>query len=299
MRVRREIFQNLKGISELERATVHFALFADLTVDASVGHELSALPEVTVIRTADRLSFSKALADGLRILRGTLREEDVIVTLTKEYFQESKLIAQMVNAVFAEYYNPKRVILGPMQETKPSLTLASSRLQNGEAALDIDIAEDAAQKEEYSEPLAQPQIAAFYGWLVQFQLKNEEFDNNFAAALKKLKVPFTHLNDLQSEQAPKKARAFSNIFPSAWRESAIATAQKFSLVPEKTADENKWAERLQRLPLLFQRVMISTLLVVGMITALVVFVSPKVNASFSQFFKAGKTDTSQSRSQFP
>lgn len=257
--LRRSLLQKIEGLPELAPASIHFALFVESSVDKTIGHELSSLPEVTVISTADNLSQSKLLADGLRILRGTLREEDVIVSITKEYFNNTRLIAQMVKAVFHNYYNPKRVILGP------------SALEKVSSEVEFDSEENQVE--------AQPGIAAFYGWHVQFQLKSDGFDNDFTGALRELKVPLIELHDIEFESTTSKAKSMAQIFPQNWKESFVQHANRLNLIPMKDNSSNDWTERLQRIPLLFQRVMISALVLIGIITALVVFVSPQVDAS--------------------
>ncbi len=190
----------------------------------------------------------------------------------------------MVKAVFEGYYNPRGIIFGPVRKIEGPTTsiTASNTIDSDIESIPLNVVDDEAV------PPASPQIAAFYGWLVQFQLKNESFDLDFGAALRDLNLPQSDLGDIVSAKSPdEKTPTIKNlgaIIPQSWKSPSLLNSKAFSFVPgnSKSTRENEWPDKLQKLPSIFQRLMISTVVLIGLITMFVVFVSPKVNASITK-----------------
>lgn len=227
--------------------------------------ELSTLPDVTVIRTLPDESVSHTFASGLRIIRGTLREEDLIISFTKDYLNDSGLISQLVKAVFAEYYNPKRIVFGPQK-------IAAFYGWHVQFQL---------QKEKFTEE--------FWSTLASLNLPSTNLS----------RIELSAFDTAPKSKNNSSLKTFATIIPQTWRESRRIVNQQLSLIPRNIESPQKtllWRGWL-RFPLLLQRIMLSTVLIFGIITFFVVLVSPKVNASIAQFFGSNSVKAARPNSK--
>ena len=122
--------------------------------DSEANH-LAALPNTVLVRTPERSSADKATVFGLRALRGTIREEDVVVTLSPQQHEHEENLDLVLHSLLEEVYDPKKIVL--VEEKQFLFRPASETIAN----------------------------AGFRGWFVQFTLRKSEFDEGYFIGLKK------------------------------------------------------------------------------------------------------------------
>jgi hypothetical protein len=165
LKLRRKVLERLAGRAGLEKKTIHFAIVDHSGgIDPEVNH-LAALPNTVLVRTPERISADKSVVFGLRALRGTIREEDVVVTLSPKDNNHEKNLDLVLSSILDEIYDPKKIVLveGRQNLFKPSAEIIAN--------------------------------AGFRGWFVQFTLRKSEFDEGYVVGLKQS----PHLKKLVSE----------------------------------------------------------------------------------------------------
>lgn len=146
LRLRKTILRRLVNYPGLEHRTVHFAIVDDSGLLDETAKDLATLPNTVLVRTLDVMGPDHCLVFGLRVLRGTIREEDIIITLDPEKPDHEKHLDLILKPILEDYYDPKKLVV---VEAKAPM---------------IGAVEPAVT------------FAGFFGWFVQFLLKREAFD---------------------------------------------------------------------------------------------------------------------------
>ena len=81
---REGVLSALERRKGLEQASIHFVVVLDNPTNTENLDKFVSLPSVTILRSPEPVENDRALMFALRSLRGTIREEDLIITAHSE-----------------------------------------------------------------------------------------------------------------------------------------------------------------------------------------------------------------------
>lgn len=160
LRFRRDILEHLSRHPVLSQASCHFALVDATGGEDKVFDELHNFTNTVLLRTAGRMHADNAIVFGLRLLRGTIREEDVVIAVDPRNLSKNAWLDALLRPLLEEGYDSKKLVL--LDEGWSRLVWAQS---------------------------SRAPTVGFRGWFAQFQLKRSEFNQGFRLGIHDIDLP--------------------------------------------------------------------------------------------------------------
>ena len=160
---RKKVLEELGKSEVLRLADVHFAVVDTSGVLSREFQDLHSLSHITLLTTPEPMGADGALVFCLRLLRGTIREEDIVVAADPRLPTEEKWLRALLGPLVDEGYDSRKIVI--WGDHKRS-----------------------SHRNSYPFLRAVP-FASFRGWFAQFQLKRAEFNAGFAEGLDSIELP--------------------------------------------------------------------------------------------------------------